>query len=125
MKTSPNDDDKFQEYEEFWRRVLVDILGWPESMYVEFTLRQRTHFHECEVDIFFHDLPYKYVCRELLSERLKQMLQGGDAIRASYLLMDALSGGPYESLCKKDFDIESSRGRYHALLEKLERGLEV
>jgi hypothetical protein len=119
----PNSDHKvkFAEYEKFWRRVLIDVLGWSEKEYLRFVSRQKTCFLEGDAEMFFHDLPYKYVCPELLSPKLKEMLQGGDAIRAGYLLMDALSVGPLEIICAEDFDIEAGRNRYLALLERLER----
>lgn len=121
MKSNSDHEVKLAEYERFWRRVLIDVLGWSEKEYLRFVSRQTVCFRESGAEMFFHDLPYKYVCPELLSPKLKEMLQGGDAIRAGYLLIDAISGGPHKMVCAENFDVQASRKRYHTLLKRLER----
>jgi len=112
---------RFERYQKCWRTVLVDILEWPAEAFAEFVSRREEWLRESGSEIFFHDLPYKYVCSELVPVRLRAKLAGGDRIVASYILMDALAGGSAAGLSERGFDVLEGRKRCRKALQVLEK----
>jgi len=124
-KIQAEDRHKLAHYEKFWRRVLVDVLKWSILDFEHFLAIRRNWLRESGSLQFFHDLPYKYVCRELLSEKLRQRFQGVEALKIAVQMMKALPGGSYEVVWTDEFNPCAARERYSRLLRQLELDTEM
>lgn len=116
----------FNVYVDYWRVMLVGVLGWSEKMFSDFCRFQHDLLLSTGELEYFHDLPYKYVYRELLSEKLKTNPSGTYKMFAGRHLVEAISGegGCSNVVTEKDFDIGMAKSRYLAELRRLEANLE-
>jgi hypothetical protein len=121
MRNQNKEGAEFAEYEKYWRKVLVDVLGWRENDFARFVHRRKAWLRQSGSEMFFHDLPYKYLRCELLTNRLRTKFSGGNEIPVEYRLMDALAGGSPKNVSEDNFDVEAARQRYWKMVERLEQ----
>src|SRR5262245_21161918 len=114
----------FRCYEKYWHTVLVGVLRWPEESFADFVERREDWVRRGGPGPFFHDLPFKYVCRALVPVRMRRKLPGGDGIEAAYRLFDALCNGDYEAVSGRSFDTKRARDRYLRRLAQIENHLD-
>lgn len=122
-EVSDEDILKFDRYVNYWRKMLVVIMEWPEEAFADFVEQREWEMRFFGPGPFFHDSAYKYIYRILVPVHLRNLLPGGDRVEAASKLVKAVCNGSHDSVFEPNFDFIKARARCFKAVNELKHRL--